>query len=96
MRIPASFKAANKRWKIKRMGKRRSKKLDGLCEYTTHTISLADRPKREDMEHTFIHECIHVLEHALGLKIDHDQLDAAAGLIHQMIHTAEGEYDGEL
>jgi hypothetical protein len=96
MKIPATFKAVNRLWIVKRMGAKRAAKLNALCSYTKHTIYLADQEDRADMEHSFIHECLHVLEHTLGVKLDHDQLDAAAGIVHQMIESAEGEYNGKV
>jgi Zn-dependent peptidase ImmA (M78 family) len=78
------------------MGQKRAKKLDGLCEFTTHTVYLADRDDPKDVEHAFVHELGHILEHTLGVTFDHDQLDAAAGIIHHMIESSEGNYNGKV
>ena len=85
----------NRLWKVRTLHRDARADINGLTCYDPAEIYMHPDLDKPLLKHKFIHECLHVVEGAIGMKMSHKQLDAAAGVIHQMLDTAEGEYDGE-
>ena len=92
MEIPQSFDCVNRTYTVELHD---SDNMDdhGEVDPKTAIIKLRECTDMDFLEHTFIHECVHVVAGALGLEdIDKDEakVDAIAGVVHQIIKTAEG------
>lgn len=100
MRIPKSFYLMGQKWSVEYDGKLFIKhEAVGLCEYEKSKITIQpdieDYPRPQSkIEHTFWHESVHAILDAMGedLMRDNEQfVDVFAGLLHQILTTAEYE-----
>jgi hypothetical protein len=89
-KIPSTFRLGGRLWTVKRVGQ---KKWYGKTDPTACEIELSSRCKDdEELWHTFIHELMHAVAWVMGRHSFHDdeaKIDGVAGLLLQVIATAE-------
>lgn len=93
MRIPTTFDAVNRTWRV-RFGTDMKKKVDGEARYEPATIVIRPGLQPQWTEHTYLHELVHVIFNALGwdqMNDDEGKVDAMAGILHQILSTQDGE-----
>lgn len=93
VRIPTTFKIANRTWKVTR---RKMRHDYGSCNMGKATISLSsDIERGSELElHTFVHELLHAAAGTMGWKrVDDDEtrLDALAGMLAHALQSAQYE-----
>lgn len=95
MRIPKTFQAANRTWRVRLTTS--SALLDedqnGVTHFEPAVIYIRRGLRGDLLMHTFCHELLHVVTDACGLQKlnrDEDSIDALAGVLHQALKTSKG------
>lgn len=95
MRIPRTFQAANRLWRVRLTESTRYLEPDqnGITHFDPAVIYIRRSLRGDLLMHTFCHELLHVVTDACGqqkLNRDEDTIDSLAGVLHQALKTSNG------
>lgn len=93
MKIPSRFKLMGCEWTVRIIpaAEWQDAETVGLCSFERGEITIKQRDRADLMEQVLMHEYIHAVLEAMHSKLydDEDFVDIVAGLLHQVLVTAE-------